>query len=339
MEPDFISKVHTNQRLVLREILRRGASVEAVDLEKEIFRIEKGGRFDFLIDRFGEGASFCAARMTADKNIARKVLRAAGIPAPRGEVFDGFCVSRALEFYEALGAPECVLKPNWGSHGDAVACDIRSAKDLELEIYKFVAERGREEAFVVEEQIPGTERRIFMTRLGEYAVARREPASVEGDGRRTIEELVRLENERRGEFRKSRETSLCPICLDDEALRHMAGMGLGPDSVLAEGRRAFLRRQSNLAKGGLAVNETDLIHPAAVELAKRALACFPGLPCAGFDFICEDIGADPAGQVCAFIEVNSNPGLAMHAFPTSGESEEVARYCVNAHFGWLGEGA
>ena len=339
MEPDFISKVHTNQRLVLREILRRGASVEPVDLEKEIFRIEKGGRFDFLIDRFGEGASFCAARMTADKNIARKVMLSAGIPAPRGEVFDGYGVARALEFYDALGAGECVLKPNWGSHGDAVACDIGSSQALELEIYKFVAERGREEAFVVEEQIPGTERRIFMTRLGEYAVARREPACVEGDGAKTIAELVREENERRAEIRLERETSLCPICLDEEALRHLAGQGLGLGSVLAKGSRAFLRRQSNLAKGGLAVNETRLIHPAAVELAKRALACFPGLPCAGFDFICEDIGADPAGQVCAFIEVNSNPGLAMHAYPTSGASEAVARYCVNAHFGWLGRAA
>ena len=329
-----LDTLHTNQRLILKELLRRGATVDPIDVEKEIFLISKNGRSEYLIDRFSSKISFVGTRISADKNLTRRIFLKSSIPAPKGDVFCGAVVEKALDYFDALKACS-VLKPNWGSHGDGVKCNISTHSECEVEIYKFIAERGYEEPFIIEEQLIGTERRIFITDKGEYAVTRREPAFVVGDGIHDVSELIRVENEARAHYRRHHETSLCPIEIDSECLRHLAYQKLNLKSCPNLDQKIYLRPQSNLAKGGLAVDETALCHPSHIQLAAKALNCFQGLPCLGLDYICDDIQRPMQAQPCGFIEANSNPGLAMHAFPTSGPGIDIAKMLVNAYFDWL----
>ena len=66
------------------------------------------------------------------------------------------------------------------------------------------------------------------------------------------------------------------------------------------------------------------------EIAKKALASFPGLKLAGLDLLCPDIYAHNPEYV--ILEVNSNPGLTMHHFPAIGQPENVAQYVCDVMF-------
>jgi cyanophycin synthetase len=77
---------------------------------------------------------------------------------------------------------------------------------------------------------------------------------------------------------------------------------------------------------------TDEVHPSVKELAIKTLACFPGLPVAGLDMLCEDPTKELSNDNYVIIEINSNPGLAMHTYPTKGKSRDVAQLLLEVMF-------
>jgi cyanophycin synthetase len=294
-----------------------------------------GGRSDLLLDRFSSMAPFHVVKLSADKHLCKHLLRRKGIEVPDGGRFTGRTVDDAMDAAEAIGYP-VVVKPNRGSHGDGVRVGLRTPDRLEACLWEFAALRGPDEPFIVESFHPWPEHRVFASRSGGFAAVRRVPAHVVGDGTSTVQELAGLESARREEIRAVRETSLCPLVLDREAASHLRAQGFsGFSHVPAAGEEVFLRQQSNLAKGGVAVGVTAKAHPSVRAMAARVLDALPGMPCVGIDLLCADISADLVPGGYAVIEVNSNPGLAMHAFPGEGEAIDVAAMVVDAMFPWL----
>jgi len=330
------TRLHTNQRLVVEELESRGAEIVAVAPEIELLEVRHRGRRDFLLDRFSAAAPYHMVKASADKRLTKALLAAAGVAVPAGERFDGSVIEEALHFADGLGYP-VVAKPNWGSHGDAVRTGIGTRDRLEACLWHFVSERGPHEPFLVERHLPFPEHRVLATAAGGFASVRREPASVTGDGRSTIAALAEAESARRRALRAAGPTSLCPIVLDDEAREHLRRCGRtgGFDHVPAAGERVPLRLTSNLAKGGVAVDVTDELHPSVRTLAQQVLSAFRGLPIVGIDLLCADIRTPLAPGNHAVIEVNSNPGLAMHHFPGMGTPRDVAALVVDAMFDWI----
>src|SRR5205085_1962051 len=99
------------------------------------------------------------------------------------------------------------------------------------------------------------------------AAARREPAQVFGDGRRTIRALVEEVNRdpRRAE---GHATAQSPIPLDAVSLSVLAEQGYHTELIPPAGACVLVRRNANLSTGGTAVDVTDEVHP---EVAARAV--------------------------------------------------------------------
>lgn len=130
------------------------------------------------------------------------------------------------------------------------------------------------------------------------------PASVKGDGQRTIAELVEIEN--RNPERTS-DYTMSPIVLDWESDRILARQGCTCETIVADGRVVRLKGMANVATGGTAVTVTD-VHPDNVHVALRASRAI-GLVVTGVDFICPDISKswhEVGGGLC---EVNATVGL------------------------------
>jgi cyanophycin synthetase len=328
--------LHTNQRLVVEELRRRGAEVVPVEPGIELMEVRLGGRRDYLLDRFSAAAPYHMVKASADKRLTKSLLHRGGVAAPEGERFDGESIDAALAHADALGYP-VVAKPNWGSHGDGVRTGIPDRARLEACLWQFVAERGPREPFLVERHLPFSEHRVFATRAGGFAVVRRDPASVLGDGVSSVAELAERESARRIALRAAGPTSLCPIALDREAHDHLmrTGRGEGFGHVPEPQERVPLRLTSNLAKGGVAVEVTHTAHPSVRTLAERVLSILNGLPVVGIDLLCADVTAPLAPGNHGVIEVNSNPGLAMHHHPGQGPPRDVAAMVVDAMFPWI----
>lgn len=332
MTKNDILNLHTNQRLIVESLLSKGANVRLLDKHDELIEVTYKGKKDFLLDRFSSSVPYHVVKMTSDKHFTKKFLRDNNIATPQGEVFTNNTLYNALQY--AKNKYPLVLKPNWGSHGDHVQVNIKNEDQLINAIDFFVKNTSIKEPFIIEKYYPWKEYRLFITSKKGFAVVHREWASIIGNGKSTIEEIIIQENEKRKILKSSSPTSICPIVIDNEVILYLNEQNItnGLQHILKNGEKLFLRKESNLAKGGRAIDMTDIVHPSVKKLAYDCLECFPNLPVAGLDLLCEDITKPMSKDNYVIIELNSNPGLAMHTYPSEGKSRDVTSLLIDVMF-------
>ena len=189
---------------------------------------------------------------------------------------------------------------------------------------------SRSRDVVVESYITGRGYRCLVIGGKLAAVAERVPASVTGDGEKTVRELVETTNHdpRRG---ISHEKVLTRIRLDESAEAVLSGQGYTPDSVPDEGAFVKLALTGNMSTGGTSIDRTAEAHPDNIEIAETA-ARVVGLDIAGIDFICPDIEEPVRETGGGIVEVNAAPGFRMHTHPTEGEPQYVAKPVIDLLF-------
>lgn len=218
-----------------------------------------------------------------------------------------------------------VVKPAGGSKGTAVTTNIESAQVLAAALDEVAASKYADTGVVVERFVTGNDYRVLATRSRLLSVVRREPASVVGDGQRTVEELVLAANAAR---RQNPHLAKRVIKLDARTDEQLARQGLDRRAVPPLGQRVRLRAEGNFSLGGESYEVMDEAHPSLGELAIAAVRAIPGLPHAGLDIIMEDHRRPVDEQRVAVIEVNSRPVQSIHHFPMFGPPRNVSRHLV-----------
>ena len=267
-----------------------------------------------------------AIDIASDKNLTNRLLDAAGLPVPKSEVVtteDG-----AVDAAKAIGYP-CVVKPLDGNHGRGVNLDLRTEADVRKAWPVALAE-SRSRDVVVESYITGSDYRCLVIGGKVAAIAERVPASVVGDGRHTVAQLVDRTNAdpRRG---IGHEKVLTRIAVNEAAIELVRAQGLELDAVPRKGERVKLALTGNMSTGGTSIDRTMEAHPDNVEIAEMA-ARVVGLDVAGIDFICPDITVPVRETGGAIVEVNAAPGFRMHTHPTEGEPQYVAKPVIDLLF-------
>jgi cyanophycin synthetase len=330
IHPD-LQRLHTNQRLLLEELIARGAGVEVLDIDRELVRVHYHGREHYLVDRTSEVVAYVPAVIAGSKFATKRLLLEAGIRAPAAGLFSEDTIEEAVDFAKEKDF-RVVFKPNDGSHGKHVETDIRDAGDLEMAIDRYLSDTGGAGDYLVEEFVEGMEHRVFITTRGDYAVLQREPSHVIGDGLHTLEELAAIETQRRAEEKRARGSALCPVAIDASVRGFLEHRGKHLSDVPARGEKAYLRQISNLALGGVSRDMTHVADPSVIRIAKEVLASFKGLAVVGIDFITTDITQEQENLPYGIIEVNANPGLSMHVMPAIGDPQPVAKYLADVMF-------
>ena len=274
--------------------------------------------------------SAVAESIAQDKDLTKRLLHAAGVPVPLGrpvtDVDDAWAVA------QEVGLP-VVVKPQDGNQGKGVTVNITTRAQLEA---AYATSQQYGDDVMVERFLPGHDFRLLVVGGQLVAAARREPPQVLGDGEHTIRELVDIVNldPRRG---TGHGTALTKIRLDDIAIARIAGEGLTPESVPAQGQRVVLRNNANLSTGGSATDVTDDVHP---EVAARAIEAAQtiGLHICGVDVICESVLHPLEEQNGGIVEVNAAPGLRMHLAPSYGKPRNVGVPMVDLLFNGSDDG-
>ncbi|MEM9839772.1 MAG: cyanophycin synthetase, partial [Pseudomonadota bacterium] len=259
--------------------------------------------------------SCIAVDMAKDKELSLELLRDLGLPVP--EQAYARSAKDAVKMADRIGYP-VVVKPSDGNHGRGVSVNLQSADDVE-DAFDIAAGEGS--GVLVEQMIPGADHRLLVIDGKLCAAARRLPAHVIGDGRKTIRELIDIVNEdpRRGVGHENMLTRLETGPREEEVLREA---GLNFDSVPREEEMVFLRKTANLSTGGTATDVTDVIHQDNKLMAERAIKAI-GLDIGGVDFLTTDITKswrETGGAIC---EINAGPGVRMHISPSEGEPRDV----------------
>jgi glutamate--cysteine ligase len=312
-------------QLLIKEALARGARVEVLDRSDNFILLEKGGRREFVKQATRTSAdNYASVLVMENKEVAKRVLSAAGVRAPRGFLaLDGESARRLAGTFSGRAL---VVKPRSTNFGDGVSIlgPDRSEEDAGAAVDAALA---LDSGVLLEEYVPGREYRFLVIGGRTRAVLHRAPANVLGDGSSTVRALVDMKNAHpyRGEGYHS---PLERIRLGETELGFLAAAGLEPDSVPEAGRRILLRKNSNISTGGDSMDFTDAMPDSYKRVAERAAAAC-GAAISGVDMIVPDIADESEAAPYAVIELNYNPALHIHDFPAEGENRRVERFVLD----------
>ncbi|GAA6142934.1 N-acetylglutaminylglutamine synthetase [Hydrogenophaga sp. 5NK40-0174] len=283
-------------RIIVDEAQRRGIHVEVIDAENGYFKLSHGGRSVVCRESLSELTSAVAMSRCADKRVTVKLLASAGLGVP--EQMLAADDEQNAAFLRKHG--DIVVKPVDGEQGKGISVNITSVDDMSAAIEQAAQFSER---VLLEQFCAGLDLRIVVINHQVVAAAVRRPATIVGDGKSTIEELIAARSKRRaaatgGESR---------IPMDAETRRCVALHGYEMSDVLALEQSLEVRKTANLHTGGTIHDVTDDLHPAlrsAAEHASRVL----DIPVTGLDFLVPSVSAPEY----VIIEANERPGLANH---------------------------
>ncbi len=322
-------KLRANQRFLALELIQRGIAVSVLDWENEVLEATHCDKRELFVDIDSSIMPFAASTISSSKPITKYLLERNNIAVPVGKAFALDDIENIFNYARQILPELIVVKPSVGNQGEGVYVGIESFQELECALRKISEGHGVIQV-MLEKYYRGSEYRVFITETGEYAVLLRDPAHVIGDGKSSILELAEIETERRT---NPRVNCLCPILLDENAEIFLKKQGLTFGSVPKKNEKVYVRGNSNIKTGGVAIDYTDYVHPSVIDICKRALAAIPSLPYAGIDFLSRDITKTQTQDSYVALEINSLPGIGMHIAPGRGQSRNVAKMIVDIIFG------
>ncbi len=241
-------------QLIVEEARRRGISTEHIpdNSGRAATLLKFGSKEELLIQGIPESwMSVHASRQCDDKQLTKQLFHRLKIPT-----LDSieFATPEDLQS-EGLfdGQKQFVCKPTTGTNGVGIGFDMRSIDDVRM-YHKANAHLGP--TFMLEEQHPGYDLRIQVIGGQIAAACKRLPAFVTGDGTKS---LVQLITERRKVVRSQNPAN--DIIVDDETASLISKQGLTLNTIIPIGLEVQLKRISNMAQGGHAIDVTDELAP------------------------------------------------------------------------------
>lgn len=311
----------TNRGLIFfKEAKKRGIDIRAVKcLNKYIgdYRILLDGKKCYY-QEIPLTINYCHSINPDDKSEVKITLLKNGFPTPEGKVFTD--VEKALRYANEIGFP-LVVKPNTGSLSQHVSCNINSSDELRRAIR--IARIYRPD-FIIERFINGKLYRATVCGRKIVFVCKKERASITGNGRSTVEELIAEKNrkEKRADPAQKNAT-LYKIPVDETAKANLLIQGLALNSIVPRNQKVYLQDKNILSQGCDIINCTDETHDDNRKLFLRVADILES-DLVGIDFICPDIQKSYKSQVGAILETNSLPYIDMHQFPSIGNADRVA---------------
>jgi cyanophycin synthetase len=268
--------------------------------------------------------SAIAVDIAADKERTKNILKESLIPVP-----DGATISNEMQLrdiIDRIGFP-LVIKPLNSNHGNGATTNIATISEA---IRALKRAQKYSEKIICEQFIPGHDFRVLVVNYKFVAAALRTPASVTGDGKHNIRELIDIANadHRRG---NGHDKVLTKIEIDQPTLDMLGKSSLTLNSIPSEGVIVSLKPTANLSTGGTARDVTDEVHPLNIALFERA-ARLVGLDICGIDVMSQSLSTRLQDNGGAILEINAAPGLRMHLSPSEGQARNVAKPIIDMLF-------
>ncbi len=291
--------------------------------DKHLLSVGNGEKTKMLRGSRSTLLSSVGTTIANKKSLTREILSKMGLPVAKGGIINS--VSQGVSLAKNIGFP-LVIKPVSGSHGKGVIVGIEEEKQLVQYLQQAFE---KEDKLILEKQVKGDDYRILVIDFKFVAATKRIPANVIGNGKNTIRELVKKENNNplRG---KGHSKPLTKIEINQEVKRILQSKGKSLDYTPKKKEQVFLRKNANLSTGGEGIDVTDKISEENIAILERA-ARVTDLKTAGIDVITQDIGKSLYNSG-AILELNASPGLRMHHYPSEGRTHDVAGRIYNMLF-------
>jgi D-alanine-D-alanine ligase-like ATP-grasp enzyme/acylphosphatase len=319
-----LGTMDAKSHLMERECIRQGFNIMRTG--KGVFTATRDGQsFHFKLSR-SPLVTVDAIALCTHKEATREFLAPLGFPVPVGRMFPCGDYENATRYANLIGYP-VVVKPATGVRGIGVVPNILNDDELQRAFHVLETSKLGHDDFIVEKHIFGEDYRIMVIDGKVRAATLRAPASITGDGRHTIAELILTKNRYRQNIPhlKSR-----PIVYTESARYQLDKMGYTLRSVPPAGEMVKLSGSCNLSQGGDSVNVQHEMHPSIIKVAEDAVRAVPGLDYCGIDFLIED-HRKPIGETdIGICELNAHAAIGTACYPMYGDPVNVPRQAIEA---------
>ena len=307
--------MNTSVNEIYSALERRNIAVRAVELSDggTILLFDYAGK-QRAISGTSPDLTSATGRTTANnKYVSHVTAEHIGMPLPQTALYD--TDDQAAAFLAAHGT--IVVKPLNGAHGNGVTTNIRTHEQLTAALDRA---RTYSTSVLLQQQVSGNDLRILVIDGRLAAATERVPATVIGDGKRTVAELIEHENATNPLRGDNYEKPMNRIASD------IATLYIGDDGlarVPATGEHVQVVGTANIGTGGSAIDRTGTVPQELVSAAER-FADTIGVYTCGVDFL-----YDAERQTWFFIEANTSPSFGLHLWPTEGDGVDVTEIFVS----------
>jgi cyanophycin synthetase len=246
--------------------------------------------------------SLTGFNLARNKLLTSQLIVQLGFPAAGAAPVSSIAEARARA--QEMSFP-VVIKPNAGRQGEGVSAHIST--DQELVTAFETASRVAPGSLLIERHVSGDDHRLTVIGGKLIWASCLSPPRIIGDGKRSIVELIDLENQRRRQTVP--EGGSVPLTLDADMQALLTKQGFSPADRPTVGVSISLRSTANISRGGTLVDCTAAVHPDNRDMAESLARCFH-LDAAGIDFMTPDISRSWRETDCAVIEINATPGFS-----------------------------
>lgn len=281
------------------------------ELAGDVIQFGQACKGRWLQSSFTDATPQLSAVIARNKHSASSLLKQSGIPVPTHELVQS--ESEATRVAEKIGYP-VVIKPSDLDGGLGVAADLNSPDEVIL-AYRAASKFSKN--ILLEKHIHGRDYRLTVFQGEVIWTIERQPAGVHGDGVSSVHQLIDVINSdpRRGD---GPHAPLKKLKLDEESLEMLKSAGFDAESIPQKDQFLTLRRNANIATGGMPRAVLEDIHPDNKRLAVRAAQALK-LDLAGVDLLIPDINKSWLEGGAAICEVNAQPNLGQttsaHLYP------------------------
>lgn len=307
-------KLVSESVVIIKDAISRGIDYEILNESKSIVLFKNKNKSEFVIEGNKTNRdSYIFPIITDDKYIAKQIMKENRLNVPNAILLKKNMDSNDIElilkpFYNS----KLVVKPRNTNYGTGITVFSKNAtKSQILNAVKYAF--NFDDNVLIEEYIKGMEYRFLVIDGKCLSVCHRRVASVVGDGKSTIKQLIEEKNKEPWHY-----LTATPVKMDEPVVEFLKLQGYDYDTVLPENKRVFLRTNSNCSTGGESIDMTETMPEYFKQVAEKAAKSFCAKIC-GVDIIIEDLKKDNY----SIIEINDNPGYSINEWPYEGKGQKI----------------
>ena len=295
---DLAVTLDSNSQSLAGAALRQGIDWQVVDASAGLLQVNGQLVKNGVVTRNDQAVG---VTLSADKETVKRLVARQAIP-----VLNGWVVPdrhAAQELYPYVQGRALAVKAAHTTVMNTTVFRLAPRQDEFMTAVNRILATGH--AAYVEEVLPGSCYRALVVNDEICSLVERIPANVVGDGRQTIQELVRATNQR--------YPDRVPLHLGKLERETLTRQGLGPTSIPARGTQVFLRFDATNGTGFQALEAGTSVDESYQQVIIQALNA-AGLHDGGVDVIIPNIYqpyAQKPGQF-AFLGIHATPQYGMH---------------------------
>lgn len=307
-------KLVSESVVIIKDAISRGIDYEILNEAKSIVKFKIGDKSEFVIEgNKTDRDSYIFPIITDDKYIAKKIMKENGLNVPKAILLKKSMDKNDIEFIlQPFFDSKLVVKPRNTNYG--IGITVFSKNATKEQILKAVEYAFKfDDNVLIEEYIKGMEYRFLVIDGKCLSICHRRVASVVGDGKSTIKQLIEEKNKEPWHY-----LTATPVKMDEPVVEFLKLQGYDFETVLPKDKRVFLRTNSNCSTGGESIDMTDKIPDYFKKVAEKAAKAFNAKIC-GVDIIIDDFEKEDY----AIIEINDNPGYSINEWPYEGKGQKI----------------